>query len=496
MDRSASSSDPPVHAPLPLIALAFLGSAAALLGGWWDDAWHTSRGRDEFFIPPHIAIYAGIAVAGAALAFWALLAIRRGGLRATLAHRPLMLALLSVAVTLASGPIDNFWHVAFGRDAVIWSAPHMLGIAGTLALAASLLAELAGRDERWAPALSLIAGALVLTPAAFAVAEYETDVPQFDELWYLPVLGFASAIAFSLIRSASELRWAATISAAIYTLFIALVSLALLPLGFPGPALPLLVLPALVVDLTHRRGTPALLGGALFSVVLFLAYVPVRNWLGDGVMISAGDIAIGLPLTWLATSLVFALVAGRRPSAASPAAVAATGAVLVALVLSPGALAHDPGQGAPAGSADLELSVTNGRASLVGKLDPQTCAETRARALIARRAGRVVRAPLTRNGCRFEGEIALPTRGRWFVYAEMERAGRSVETWLPITVGPAAERVVEADRYAYFPPPERGGALETLAAIVLYLGMFALLYAALRLIGTARRERSARAAGP
>ena len=201
------------RAPLVLVLVAYAGAASALIGGYWDDAWHTERGRDDFFIAPHIAIYAGIALAGASLTLWALLVARRQGPRAVWAHKPLVLALLSVSVTLASGPIDNLWHLAFGRDAVIWSPPHMLGIAGTLALAASLLVELASRPERWAIPLSVVAGALVIAPAAFSTVEYDTDVPQFSELWYLPVLGFAAAIAFAMVRLASPLRWAATLSA-------------------------------------------------------------------------------------------------------------------------------------------------------------------------------------------------------------------------------------------------------------------------------------------
>ena len=163
------SSSPPTDtrlaAPLGVLVIAFLGATSALAGGYWDDAWHTERGRDDFFIAPHIAIYAGIATAGAALSLWALLATRHGGLAAVWRHRPLTLALLSVGVTLASGPIDNVWHVAFGRDAVIWSPPHMLGIAGTFGLGAAILAELAGRPEPWARPLTVVAGALVLASA-------------------------------------------------------------------------------------------------------------------------------------------------------------------------------------------------------------------------------------------------------------------------------------------------------------------------------------------
>ena len=79
----------PLSMPPALVALVFAGAAAALAGGYWDDAWHTERGRDEFFIAPHIAIYAGIAVAGARSSLWALLVARRAGRSAVWSHRPL-----------------------------------------------------------------------------------------------------------------------------------------------------------------------------------------------------------------------------------------------------------------------------------------------------------------------------------------------------------------------------------------------------------------------
>ena len=226
---ASQSCDSP-RVPLAVVALAFAGAMAALP---WDDAWHTDRGRDGFLIAPHIAIYAGIATAGNALALWALLTARRLGIGAVWRHKPLALALVSVVVTLASGPIDNAWHAAFGRDAVIWSPP-LVGIAGTLALGAAILAELAGRDEPWARPLTVVAGALVLAAAGFVTVEYDTDVPQFDESFYLPVLGFASAVALVLVREASGRAWAATSSTAVYTVFIGAVGGFLALVGFPA----------------------------------------------------------------------------------------------------------------------------------------------------------------------------------------------------------------------------------------------------------------------
>lgn len=478
----------PPHVMIPVVLIAFAGAVSALAGAWWDDAWHTERGRDDFFIAPHIAIYAGITAAGGALSVWALLTARAHGTVAVLRHRPLRLALLSVAVTLASGPIDNAWHVAFGRDSVIWSAPHMLGLVGTLALGASILAELAGRPESWARSLAVGAGALVLASASFATAEYETDVPQFDETFYLPVLGFASAFALMLVRTAADARWAATTAAMTYTGFIALVSVFLTLEGFSAPALPLILAPALVIDMAHRGHWRPLQAAAAFTAALHLVYVPVRNLLGDGVRFDAIDVVTGAVLTLVAVYAIFR-VSSAEAGSSPPSSLAVTGAAatMLVVVLATPAWAHDPGQGQDAGTVALRVSVDVDRVTLDARLPAAMCRSTVPRAVVARRAGETLRAPLTKRGCDLQGTLELATPGRWFVYAEMSRDGEAVETWLPIDAGDGRQSATDPARYAYVPAERSGGAIQILSSVVLYGGILALLHATLRLVRASRR---------
>jgi hypothetical protein len=76
-----------------------------------------------------------MATIGAVVAAWGLLVLRRShSLAAVLRQPPLLLAAAGGTVTLAALPIDTAWHAAFGRDAVLWSPPHMLAIFGSLAL--------------------------------------------------------------------------------------------------------------------------------------------------------------------------------------------------------------------------------------------------------------------------------------------------------------------------------------------------------------------------
>jgi len=69
--------------------------------------------------------------------------------------------------------------------------------------------------------------------------------------------------------------------------------------------------------------------------------------------------------------------------------------------------------------------------------------------VVARRAGQVVTAPLTGHSTQFNGEIVLPSRGLWFVYAELRAGGNAVETWLPVRQDQAGRVVVR--RTVYLP---------------------------------------------
>jgi hypothetical protein len=484
------------EAPRAVIAIAFAAAVAALAGGYWDDAWHTTRGRDTFLAAPHIAIYAGIAIAGGALATWAALVVRsEKRVRALLEHRPLALALLAIAVTLASGPIDNAWHEAFGRDAVIWSPPHMLGIAGTLALGAALLAEVA-RRRRGSAWLAAVAGALVLSSAAFSVVEYDTDVPQFDVLWYVPVLALAAAIAFTLVRQASDRPHAATEAALVHLGFVAAVAAFLGAVSLPAPAVPLLVAPALALDFAARRCWPPVAQAAAFAFVLYLTYVPVRNWLGDGVLIDAGDVAAGLPIAFAAVWAVLTVGSRGLPLPGRRAASAAAAALLLIGLSGPQpARAHDPGQGRDAGRLALTVKARDRAIALAGRAGRAECRGLTARGMVARRGGRTVRAPLVLRGCRFDGRLAVPERGRWFVYAELRRDGREIESWLPIEAGDGVRRSGDASRYAYEPRDSPAGAGQVIAGALLYAGMAGLLVAVLALVRPAPAGAARRSAG-
>ena len=480
MNESKNDTVPPW-----LVMSVLAGAAVALLGGYWDDAWHTERGRDDFFIAPHLAIYGGVGAVGGAIAARLATIVRAAGIRSLASQPALALAAVAVLVTLASGPIDNAWHVAFGRDAVLWSPPHMLGIVGTLALGASLL-PVRGRA---APAL----GGLVLAAATFPVAEYDTDVPQFDAVWYLPALTLGATVALALVRLTSTSRWSAARAAAFHLAFMVLVGAVLVLLGFNAPALPLLLPAAALLDLFQRRGAPIAVQAAVVAGAVYAAYVPGRNLLGDGVSIDGWDVLIGLPLATLAALVVLALAAPRPvPRLPVPAATVVAAALAILLLPAAVARAHDPGQGDPAGTVALTVTAADGRATVRGRVNG-TCGGIDGRAIVARRAGRELRAPLEIRGCSFAGVVPLPERGRWFVYVELERGGRRIESWLPVRRGSAPVTVEDAARYAYEPARRSSGLVQAAGGVLLYLLMGAVIAATFRML---RQDRMSRAPQP
>lgn len=106
------------HSLLRLITISLF---AAVLGGTWDVWWHAEIGRETFWSPPHLLLYAGVIVAiGAGCYGW----------WKTREKRWQWLALVLLLVP-ASAPFDEVWHRVFGVEAVnspliVWSPPHVV----------------------------------------------------------------------------------------------------------------------------------------------------------------------------------------------------------------------------------------------------------------------------------------------------------------------------------------------------------------------------------
>jgi hypothetical protein len=295
-----------------------LAVTSVSIGGAWDVSWHRSIGRDTFWTPAHMAIYAcGVlaAIIGLFLVFQCTfgrdLELRNASIKVFGLRAPLGVFLASWGgiAMLTSAPFDNWWHNAYGLDVKIVSPPHALLILGIRAISVGMLFLILAAMNRAAEAgaanfkrlqiLFLYLGGLSVGGQMFFVQEYTQDIALHQASAYI-ALGIGLPVLFALLSQASRFRWAATTGAAVYTIFL-IGEILILPL-FPaqpklGPVFfpvthlvparfPILILvPALALDLFWQRARNwkpwqmALVSGVLFVAILTAAEWPFANFL-------------------------------------------------------------------------------------------------------------------------------------------------------------------------------------------------------------------------
>ncbi|MBY0507188.1 MAG: hypothetical protein K2X03_24955 [Bryobacteraceae bacterium] len=286
---------------------------SVILGAHWDIAWHRSIGRDDFWTPPHVAIYFCGVLAGLACA-WLILSttfdrsrqantVRIWGL-----HAPLGAFIISWggAAMLTSAPFDDWWHNAYGLDTKILSPPHVLLILGVFGVMMGTMMLILGQmnraerpTQRKLSLLFLYIGGMILVLLSILVMELTFRVQMHNA-------GFYRVVAVTMIPvlvgvgQASRQRWGATGAAAVYMLVICAFQwiLPLFPaspkLGpvyypvthFVPPGFPLLlIVPALAIDLLRARFSAwphwrlsLLLGTAALAVFIAVQW-PFSNFL-------------------------------------------------------------------------------------------------------------------------------------------------------------------------------------------------------------------------
>jgi hypothetical protein len=296
---------------------------SAYIGGYWDISWHRSIGRDTFWSPPHMAIYACGVLAGISAAYLIFsttfgrqpalrdVSVRIWGFRAPIGA---FVCAWGGLAMLVSAPFDDWWHNAYGLDVKIISPPHMVlatgffGINfGTVMLMAAFLNR-AGQSGRSAlQRMFLYVGGMAVCESLLIKLEYISRPLMHGSAFYVVVTLGTLGIVIAL-GLASRHRWGCTILTAVYTVF-GVAFLWILPL-FPaepklGPVynpvthfipweFPLLVIvPAFVTDLILQRTTSwrplprSLATGAGFLAVFlavqwpfatFLMTRAARNW--------------------------------------------------------------------------------------------------------------------------------------------------------------------------------------------------------------------------
>jgi NAD(P)-dependent dehydrogenase (short-subunit alcohol dehydrogenase family) len=195
------------------LALVVAGLIIAVLGFFWDVAWHIDIGRDEFlFSPPHICLLVGLSLLTFAGLAGIRLATRDGadvGWRIGPLQIPYGAAALVIGGTaaLAGFGVDELWHRAYGLDVTMWSPPHLImistgafsGIAAWITYAeAGPFA--ANRVTRWFLG-GLLAGVALIAMSVWQL-EYDLGVPQWQAAAQPILIAIGGAFALTAARAA------------------------------------------------------------------------------------------------------------------------------------------------------------------------------------------------------------------------------------------------------------------------------------------------------
>jgi len=294
---------------------------SAAIGGAWDVSWHRSIGRDSFWTPAHMAIYAcGVLAAVVcgylifATTFGSSAELKRISVKVLGFRAPLgaFIAAWGGIAMLTSAPFDNWWHAAYGLDVKIVSPPHTLLILGIRAVGVGVLflilsamnraSEAGVTGERGHLSLQLLflyLGGLIVGGQMFFLMEYTWDIYLHGATAYV-AMAIGIPVALAMLSRASQHRWAATLAASVY-MFFAIGELLILPLFSAQPKLGpvfypvthfvpakfpiLIIVPALALDLLWRRTRSwkiwqvALLSGAVFVAALVAVEWPFANFL-------------------------------------------------------------------------------------------------------------------------------------------------------------------------------------------------------------------------
>lgn len=286
---------------------AVLSVTSAIIGGQWDISWHRSIGRDTFFTPAHIAIYMCGILAGTSCAYLILsrtfantgdqATVKMWGFRGPLGA---FLAAWGGVAMLTSAPFDDWWHKAYGLDVKIVSPPHVLLILGVfmimmgaLILTLGQMNRAEGSDRAKLNGIFLYVGAMMIVLTTVFLMEMTLKAFMHQATFYQK-LSVAIPIFFAGLARASGLRWATTITASIYTLFMigCVLILPLFPaepkLGpvfyqvthFVPPDFPMaFIVPAIALDLLWNK--TASWNKWLLAVVaglVFLAVFAIAQW--------------------------------------------------------------------------------------------------------------------------------------------------------------------------------------------------------------------------
>jgi hypothetical protein len=288
---------------------------SSVIGGAWDISWHESIGRDTFWTTPHILIQLCGIISGISCGYLILSTTfqKDSPLRANSismwGFRGPMGAFLCAwggVTMITSAPFDNWWHAAYGLDVKILSPPHVLLALGMTGIrfgaVVMIISEMNRAQGEYRARLERLFffSFTFLFGMTIGIAQEYTVRPFMHGARFYFVAALIAPILMAAVAAATKHPWAVTITTAMY-MALHLAFTWILPL-FPaepklGPVYqkithlippdfpPLLIVPAIVIDLVrHRivgwnRWAQSAAVGAAFLVSFSAVQWPFANFL-------------------------------------------------------------------------------------------------------------------------------------------------------------------------------------------------------------------------
>ncbi|MFM9878657.1 MAG: hypothetical protein ACKVOG_12540 [Rhodoglobus sp.] len=418
-------------------------------------------------------------MAAATVGVWAIITVvRNRSILSVFKQRDLLLSIGALVGIAASAGLDVLWHDYFGRDAVLWSPPHLLSIIASMVLTVGFMASGVGGSRSLRIGIGL--GSVLLATSMVLVMEYDSRVPQFTEIVYLPIVIIAALFAAWVIDFAVTGARVITVVVSAVIGFRMAIWAVLVATGWPAVDIPFALLGLVVLDLPIRRRVDRVGLAVVAMTIIQLASSAV------GVSSVAFAAVIPAAVAVVAAASVSMLVVRRVDVARVAAVVLLVIGASVPLGASP-AQAHDPGQGADRGQIAMRVEWVNSRVTVA--VEPlSSSVPIEFDRIVARRAGAVVEATTEPRGdgdSVIRAAVELDTGDLWFVYAEFTSSQGRVESWITVQPGEPNSGV----RPLYVPPTAPVTDPEYLAAsAVLYLLAAGLLAWSVRVVAVSKRS--------
>ena len=234
----------------------------AVIGFYWDVAWHIEFGRDLFiFTPAHMMIVVGlgliVAAALTSIAF-ATLGSAEVGRRfksVVVPYSAMPLLLLGVGA-LVGFPLDELWHGAYGIDVTMWGPTHLVMISGASLTPIALLlmfSEAGPARDTWISRLvgETLAVALLMGLSTWT-GEFDFGVPQFQQLYHPVLVAMAASIGLTAARTFLGPGGALRVAIGFIAVRLLIAVVLGWGLGVVVPRFPLYIGAALVVELAWK----------------------------------------------------------------------------------------------------------------------------------------------------------------------------------------------------------------------------------------------------